>query len=90
MAEPATLKNGVWLHETEWAAIKELIRAVDAWAEAPDPEAVVVDTSGIMDALMAWRTVHLDIAEETRAIQSLTKMVDALSESVSDDVPSPR
>lgn len=83
MAADITLRNGVWIHETEWAAIKELIGAVDKW-QASDEEHSYAYQLEVEDAYNGWRTVHMDIAEETRAIQTLTKIVDDLSESVSD------
>lgn len=68
-----TLRNGVWVHEIEWAAVRRLIDAVEH--EIQSNRACL----RINDAYWAWRNSEMDIEESTRTIRSLTNLISELT-----------
>lgn len=71
------LRNGVWVHETEWHALQNLVAVVYQAIGSNQMTRKAVERL-LKDAYWSWRNTQMDLEEELRAIRSLTKIVGEL------------
>jgi hypothetical protein len=81
--KPRTLRNGVWVHQTEYEALRKLVKVCQESVDAQTPGRAqwFAVRAAVYEVLNAW----MDVEDEDRAIRDLikieTEMEDRLEES---------
>lgn len=72
------LRNGVWVHELEYEALRGLVATCRSAVDAKTPG--TAEWNAVRDALYQVMHVWLDIEDADRAIRDLIKIEHELSE----------
>lgn len=71
-------KNGVWVHETELEAYRNLLRTCREAVDAQTPSSA--DWQAVRESVYRVMNVWMDIDDEDRAIRDLIRMESDLAE----------
>lgn len=71
------LKNGVWVHQTEYEALRRLVKICQTSVDAKTPG--MVEWMAVREALYEVLNAWIDVEDEDRAIRDLKRLEQELS-----------
>lgn len=79
------LKNGIWVHQTEYEALRRLVKTCQTAIDAKTPSSADWQAvrEAVYDVLNAW----IDVEDADRAIRDLMALKESLEAGGSSDTP---